>query len=158
MLQRQVAQPPKSTILTRGIQMLPVPIILSCLNKSPAAQQNIPADTTVASLFDSAYVHPILQKSSLLWGMYDLWAKNIFWLISGTSDGLDQWIGGVSKERFHLSSIFLCKSGKAMPYISTPTGGIGVNVAIATGHSFRSTLGLYNVLRRYLSQPFRAWK
>jgi dimethylaniline monooxygenase (N-oxide forming) len=52
--------------------------------------------------------------------MYDMWAKNIFWLISGTSDGLDQWVGGISKERFHLSSIFLCKSGKAMPYINAP--------------------------------------
>lgn len=103
-----------------GYQMLPVPILVSILNKSPASQQNIPVDTTVASLFDSAYVHPILQKSSLLWGMYDLWVKNIFLLISGTSAGLDQWVGGISKERFHLSSIFFCKSGKAMPYISAP--------------------------------------
>jgi dimethylaniline monooxygenase (N-oxide forming) len=100
--------------------MLPVPLILNRPSEYSSDLQNIPTDTTIASLFDSAYVHPILQKSSLLWAMYDFWAKNVFWLISGTSAGLDQWVGGISKERFHLSSIFLCKSGKAMPYISTP--------------------------------------
>jgi len=101
-------------------KILPVPVLFSYFNKSEAAQRNIPADTTVASLFDTAYCHPILQKSPLLWENYDQWAKNIFWLISGTRAGLDQWAGKISNERFHFSRIFLCKSGKALPYISAP--------------------------------------
>lgn len=78
------------------------------------------ADTTIASLFDTAYVHPWLQKSSALWAGYDKWAKFYFWLVSGTKHGVDQWVGGVSDDRYHLSSVILCKSGKAMPYISAP--------------------------------------
>ncbi|KAF4627260.1 hypothetical protein G7Y89_g10896 [Cudoniella acicularis] len=101
-------------------KLLPVPIILSSINKSEKAQRNIPADTSIASLFDSAYVHPSLQKGSLMWTAYDQWAKRVFWLISGTSGGLDQWAGGISPERFHLSTILFVKSGKAIPYISAP--------------------------------------
>lgn len=65
-------------------------------------------------------MHPWLQKSSLLWANYDKWAKSYFWLVSGTKHGVDQWVGGVPDDRYHLSSVILCKSGRAMPYISAP--------------------------------------
>ena len=80
----------------------------------------MPTDTTVASLFDTAYVHPILRRSSLLWDYYDLFIKNMFFLISGTSAGCDQFAGGKEPQESHVSSIFIMKSGKAIPYISAP--------------------------------------
>ncbi|KAK0102097.1 hypothetical protein ONS96_006060 [Cadophora gregata f. sp. sojae] len=101
-------------------KVVPVPVLLGYFKKSPAAQRNVPIDTYVMSLFDTAYVHPVLQKSMLLWSYYDLFVKRMSQLISGTVQGYDQWIGGISKDRYHVSSIFLCKSGKAMPYISKP--------------------------------------
>ncbi|PVH82727.1 FAD/NAD(P)-binding domain-containing protein [Cadophora sp. DSE1049] len=101
-------------------KVVPVPVLLGYFNKSPAAQRNVPIDTYVMSLFDTVYVHPILQKSMWIWNYYNLFVKRMFQLISGTMHGHDQWIGGISKERYHVSSIFFCKSGKAMPYISKP--------------------------------------
>ncbi|CZS91969.1 related to flavin-containing monooxygenase [Rhynchosporium agropyri] len=79
-------------------KVVPVPIIFGFINKSPAGQRNPPVDTYVMSLFDTAYVHPILQKSMLIWEYYDLFVKRMTQLIS----------------------VFFCKSGKAMPYISKP--------------------------------------
>ena len=101
-------------------QVVPRPIINGHLYSSLEEQRNIPTDTTIMSLFDTAYVHPILQKSSLLWDYYDFFVKRVFQLISGTKHGCDQWVGGISDERFHVSRVFLCKSGKAIPYISAP--------------------------------------
>ena len=86
------------------IQVIPVPVLFGYFNKSPAAQQNVPTDTYVMSLFDTAYVHPILQKSMLIWDYYDLFVKRMTQLISGTMHGHDQWVGGISKERYHVSS------------------------------------------------------
>ncbi|PFH56939.1 hypothetical protein XA68_15739 [Ophiocordyceps unilateralis] len=79
---------------------------------------NKPVDTSVASLFDTAYAHPILQRSRLLWFAYDQWVKKMHLLISGTEEGPDQWQGHISPERKNLDSIFLCKSDRALPYIS----------------------------------------
>ncbi|RDA89766.1 hypothetical protein CP533_3571 [Ophiocordyceps camponoti-saundersi (nom. inval.)] len=79
---------------------------------------NKPVDTSVASLFDTAYAHPVLQRSRLLWLAYDQWVKKMHWLISGTEEGPDQWQGHISRDRKKLDSIFLCKSNRALPYIS----------------------------------------
>ncbi|KAH8594455.1 hypothetical protein B0O99DRAFT_513763 [Bisporella sp. PMI_857] len=122
--QLAVTSPTKSVTLchrdgwVHAPKILSVPIFLSYFNKGP--QHKKPADTTVPSLFDTAYVHPILQKSNLLWAAYDKWAKFYFYLISGTKHGLDQWVGGVSDERYHLSRVVLCKSNKALPYMNAP--------------------------------------
>lgn len=71
------------------------------------------------SLFDTAYIHPLLQSSPILWNYYDLFSVKFgVWLGSGTKHGLDQWVGGISDERFHASAIFPSKSGQAVPYIS----------------------------------------
>ncbi|KAL5321810.1 hypothetical protein ACEPPN_009773 [Leptodophora sp. 'Broadleaf-Isolate-01'] len=102
-------------------KIVPVPITFRTFNKSPSAQRNIPTDTSHMSLFDTAYVHPVLQLSPLLWNYYDYWSVKFgVQLISGTKHGLDQWVGGISDERFHASAIFPCKSGQAIPYISAP--------------------------------------
>ena len=64
---------------------------------------NVPVDVSSASLFDTAYVHPILNNSPLLWTYYDRFIKYTLWLVSGTQHGLDQWVGGISDERYHAS-------------------------------------------------------
>lgn len=66
-------------------------------------QLNVPYDVGAASLFDTAYVHPLLRDSPLPWAYYDRFAKWTVALVSGTSAGLDQWVGGISPERYHAS-------------------------------------------------------
>ena len=98
-----------------------------------------PTDCSSASLFDTAYVHPVLEKSPLLWIWYHFFNKYSVWSISGTTAGLDQWVGGIPERDFHASKgmssrILKCgnrpssglnmylvipnKSNNAMPYIS----------------------------------------
>ncbi|KUI67730.1 Dimethylaniline monooxygenase [N-oxide-forming] 1 [Cytospora mali] len=79
---------------------------------------NKPLDCAIASLFDTAYLPAVLQRSSLPWAVYDAFIKDMAWVISGTRAGFDQWAGGVSWERFHADSLLICKSDRAMPYIS----------------------------------------
>lgn len=40
----------------------------------------------------------------MLWFAYDQWVKKMHWLISGTEEGPDQWVGQMSKARKHLDS------------------------------------------------------
>lgn len=95
---------------------------------------NVPYDVGAASLFDTTYVHPLLRDSPFPWAYYDIFAKWTVALVSGTKAGLDQWVGGISPERYHVSKskhssvtssaltnsrqVFLNKSTNAMPYIS----------------------------------------
>lgn len=79
---------------------------------------NKPLDCATASLFDSAYVPKILQQGPWLWLVYDAFVTNMGWMISGTRAGFDQWVGGVSPERLHTDSLLICKSDRALPYIS----------------------------------------
>lgn len=72
--------------------------------KLPKSPPSKPVDTSVASLFDTAYVHPILQRSQLIWIYYDQWIKNMHWLISGTEEGPDQWVGQMSQSRKYMDS------------------------------------------------------
>jgi len=73
------------------------------MKPATTAQGNVPYDVVAASLFDTAYVHPLLRDSFLPWWYYDRFAKWTTWLVSGTKAGLDQWIGEISPERFHAS-------------------------------------------------------
>jgi dimethylaniline monooxygenase (N-oxide forming) len=91
-------------------KVVPEPVILGVYGRPrPGKRPNKPIDTTVASLFDTAYVPRVLQRSNLLWDVYNVWAKGMFATISGTSSGLDQWVGGVSSGRRHVDS---CKCGR----------------------------------------------
>lgn len=111
----------KSTTICHkgGFFCAPKIIPLPRAKSQEEARHNKPVDASVASLFDTAYVHPVLQRSPLLWLAYDQWIKKMHTLISGTEEGPDQWVGHMSKERKHVDSIFLCKSDRALPYIST---------------------------------------
>ncbi|EJP63556.1 dimethylaniline monooxygenase [Beauveria bassiana ARSEF 2860] len=104
------------------------------------ARPNKPVDTSVASLFDTAYAHPRLQRSSLLWAAYDFWVRKAHWCISGTEEGPDQWVGQMSKERKHLDSLFMVKSDRALPYLSA---------------NHRSTSLLNRLRMRILNVPLR---
>ncbi|QDS74430.1 hypothetical protein FKW77_006147 [Venturia effusa] len=98
----------------------PEPVWFGINANSPPAL-NVPYDVGSASLFDTAYIHPLLRDSflsALPWAYYDRFAKWSGWFTSGTYAGLDQWIGGLPAERYHASKIFFNKSMKAMPYLS----------------------------------------
>ncbi|KAK3695718.1 hypothetical protein B0T22DRAFT_418541 [Podospora appendiculata] len=100
---------------------VPDPVILPILgNKTEPGRLNVPVDSSSASLFDTAYVHPRLRDHMLLWEYYDAFIKWTLWLVGGSRYGLGQFIGGIPDERYHASKIFFNKSNKAMPYISAP--------------------------------------
>lgn len=82
------------------------------------ARRNKPVDASVASLFDTAYAHPLLQRSPLMWTVYDQWIKKMHLYISGTEEGPDQWVGHMDKDRKHVDSLFMVKSDRALPYMS----------------------------------------
>lgn len=87
---------------TNTIQIIPIPRVRGQSDTSTIP--NKPVDTSVASLFDTAYVHPKLQNSQLLWTYYDKWIKNMHTFISGTEEGPDQWVGQMSASRKHADS------------------------------------------------------
>ena len=76
----------------------PTPIILPILGKKPKPRKTlpVPVDSSRASLFDTAYVHPWLRKSNLLWAYYNWYVRAILWTTTGTTHGLDQWVGGIT--------------------------------------------------------------
>ncbi|KAL6357419.1 hypothetical protein LRP88_07584 [Fusarium phalaenopsidis] len=96
-------------ITSKAKSIIPIPQVMGRLKADPNDRPNKPVDASVASLFDTAYVHPKLQKSQVLWTYYDRWIKRMHWLISGTEEGPDQWVGQM---------ILLCKSDKALPYMN----------------------------------------
>ena len=92
-------------LLTSLLQIIPKPVILSGLIANPAhGHPNKPADCAVASLFDTAYVPKELQASQLPWDFYNTWIKMSQFMISGTTNGPDQWAGVIPEERRHVDS------------------------------------------------------
>lgn len=90
-------------------KIIPAPVILRIWGvPTPGTRPNKPIDTAIASLFDTAYVPPLLQHSQLQWKVYEYTIKAIFAWICGTSWGLDQWAGEVSSGRRHLDSCRYC--------------------------------------------------
>ncbi|KAG5974939.1 hypothetical protein E4U55_007969 [Claviceps digitariae] len=99
----------------------PGPVILPAFRRPDPREPGIPIDVSRANMFDTAYVHPILRRhDGLLWEYYRLYIKCLLFISSGTTLGMDQWIGGISPERHHPSKIFFNKSMKVCPYISQP--------------------------------------
>ncbi|KAI1774408.1 FAD/NAD(P)-binding domain-containing protein [Hypoxylon cercidicola] len=85
---------------------------------SPHDRPQVPIDVSRASLLDTAYVHPWLRSSSILWTYYDYYVRWILWTSWGTTHGTNQWIGGKPKG-WSTSEIFFNKSGyKLSPYLS----------------------------------------
>lgn len=86
-----------------------------------AKDQTVPYDVGSASLFETSYSHPWLRISELAaipWAHYDRFTKWTVALISGIEAGLDQWVGGISPERYHASK---SKSESTLSVSSTRT-------------------------------------
>lgn len=49
------------------------------------------------------YVHRIMKESLIPWWYYDAFVKYSLWLVSGTTRGIDQWIGGLPDETYSTS-------------------------------------------------------
>ncbi|KAK3335941.1 hypothetical protein B0T19DRAFT_408030 [Cercophora scortea] len=102
---------------------IPNPVWFPILGrKANPDRVELPVDVSwQAPLFDSMYLHPLIRDNLFTWNVYDWGIKVSNWLVSGTYHGVDQWVGGISKERFHVSKLFFNKGApKALPYISAP--------------------------------------
>ncbi|KAI2620969.1 FAD/NAD(P)-binding domain-containing protein [Hypomontagnella submonticulosa] len=96
----------------------PNPRLIFARRRSPLDRPQVPIDVSRASLFDTAYVHPWLRNSMILWTYYDYYVRWILWTSWGTTHGTDQWIGG-KPEGWSTSEIFFNKSGyKLSPYLN----------------------------------------
>ncbi|CZR49683.1 uncharacterized protein FPRO_14839 [Fusarium proliferatum ET1] len=99
----------------------PGPVVLPILGRRPSASEpGIPIDVSRANLFDTTYVHQALRNSMILWEYYNYYIKVLLWVCSGTTSGMDQWVGEISPARHHPSKIFFNKSMKVCPYLSLP--------------------------------------
>ncbi|KAG8666648.1 hypothetical protein FPOAC2_11764 [Fusarium poae] len=99
----------------------PGPVLFPIFGRKPDPDEpGIPIDVSRANLFDTTYVHPVLRNSMILWDYYNYYIKSLLWICSGTTFGMDQWIGEISKTRHHPSKIFFNKSMKVCPYLSLP--------------------------------------
>ena len=75
-------------------KVTPEPVILRFWGRPyPGKKRNKPLDTTIASLFDTAYVPGWLQRGGMGWGYYNAWVRAMFWVIGGSAGGFDQWVG-----------------------------------------------------------------
>ncbi|KAI1342203.1 hypothetical protein F5Y15DRAFT_430611 [Xylariaceae sp. FL0016] len=98
----------------------PNPRLILSRHRSLTDKPQVPIDVSRASLFDTAYVHPWLRSSMLLWAYYDYYVRWILWISWGTTHGTNQWIGE-KPAGWSTSQIFFNKSGhKIAPYISAP--------------------------------------
>ncbi|KAI1377123.1 FAD/NAD(P)-binding domain-containing protein [Hypoxylon crocopeplum] len=96
----------------------PNPRLVFSRRRSPLDRPQIPIDVSRASLFDTAYVHPWLRNSNILWTYYDYYVRWILWTSWGTTHGTDQWIGWKPKG-WSTSETFFNKSGyKLSPYLN----------------------------------------
>ena len=58
------------------------------------------------------YVHPIVRDSMMIWDFYTYGILPFgSWLVSGTTNGVDMWVGQVMGERANFSRRTLTHSG-----------------------------------------------
>ncbi|KAK3494253.1 FAD/NAD(P)-binding domain-containing protein [Neurospora hispaniola] len=96
------------------------PILFPILGRKSSGELTVPLDNARASLFDTAYVHPLLRNHTALWTFYNIYVRTFLWLNTGTPEGLDQVVGEPDPQKNHVSRIFFNKSSNAAPYISYP--------------------------------------
>ncbi|KAJ9143402.1 Dimethylaniline monooxygenase [Pleurostoma richardsiae] len=100
-------------------KIIPEPVVFNGFGKAgPGPIPNKPTDCAVASLFDTAYLPPIIQRSSLLWWSYNTFVQGMAYILSGTTAGYGQWGGELPKHRRHVDSFYFVKSMRAIPYFS----------------------------------------
>ncbi|KAM0298665.1 hypothetical protein ACHAPM_008087 [Fusarium culmorum] len=101
---------------------IPNPILFPILGNKPNPNaQELPIDVSwQAPLLDS-YLPPFLRDRLFTWRFQDINIKLANWLCSGTTAGVDQWIGGLDADRFHTSQSFFNKAvWRCLHYISEP--------------------------------------
>ncbi|KAF5544617.1 dimethylaniline monooxygenase [Fusarium mexicanum] len=102
---------------------IPTPILLPGLlgRSSKPNGPELPIDVSwQAPLLDS-YLPPFLRDRLFTWRFQDINIKLANWLCSGTTKGVDQWVGGLDKDRFHTSQSFFNKTvWRSLHYISEP--------------------------------------
>ncbi|KAF5627083.1 dimethylaniline monooxygenase 2 [Fusarium sp. NRRL 52700] len=102
---------------------IPTPILLPGLlgRSSKTNGPELPIDVSwQAPLLDS-YLPPFLRDRLFTWRFQDINIKLANWLCSGTTKGVDQWVGGLDKDRFHTSQSFFNKAvWRSLHYISEP--------------------------------------
>ncbi|KAF5707355.1 FAD NAD(P)-binding domain-containing protein [Fusarium globosum] len=102
---------------------IPTPILLPGLlgRSSKPNGPELPIDVSwQAPLLDS-YLPPFLRDKLFTWRFQDINIKLANWLCSGTTKGVDQWVGGLDKDRFHTSQSFFNKAvWRSLHYISEP--------------------------------------
>ncbi|KAJ4417222.1 hypothetical protein N0V85_001928 [Neurospora sp. IMI 360204] len=96
------------------------PVLFPILGRKSSGELTVPLDNARASLFDTAYVHPLLRNHTALWTFYNVYVRTFLWLNTGTPEGLDQVVGEPDPHKNHVSRIFFNKSSNAAPYISYP--------------------------------------
>ncbi|CCC11410.1 hypothetical protein SMACR_02068 [Sordaria macrospora] len=96
------------------------PVLFPILGRKSSGELTVPLDNARASLFDTAYVHPLLRNHTALWTFYNIYVRTFLWLNTGTPEGLDQVVGEPDSHKNHVSRIFFNKSSNAAPYISYP--------------------------------------
>ncbi|KAK0384465.1 hypothetical protein NLU13_8551 [Sarocladium strictum] len=76
-----------------------------------STKPGLPLDVSQVTLFDTMYVHPMVRDSMAVWNFYHFLAIPFgCWLTTGTSRGMDQWVGQVPDSRFHASKVFFNKA------------------------------------------------
>ena len=65
--------------------------------------KSLPIDVSHLSLFDTAYVHPVVRDSMVVWDNYDAVAVGSGYISTGSTLGFDQFVGGVPPEKLHAS-------------------------------------------------------
>ncbi|KAG5819258.1 hypothetical protein H9Q74_009581 [Fusarium xylarioides] len=82
--------------------------------------QSFPLMLAGKLLFLTPTYHLILERL-FTWRFQDINIKLANWLCSGTTKGVDQWVGGLDKDRFHTSQSFFNKAvWRSLHYISEP--------------------------------------
>ncbi|KAE8395867.1 FAD/NAD(P)-binding domain-containing protein [Aspergillus alliaceus] len=121
-----VTSPTKRVVMShrKGFHLAPKrnldPVILPILGRRTCDRLTVPIDTSRPSLFDTAYVHPLLRNHTFLWRMYQVYIQSMLWTTTGTTAGFDQWVGGFRPDQNDPSKIFLNKASQVAPYISAP--------------------------------------
>ena len=63
----------------------------------------LPIDASTTALFDTMYVHKALRDSMRVWNFYDDAAFGSSWIVTGTENAFENWVGHLPPERRHVS-------------------------------------------------------
>ncbi|KAK3681558.1 hypothetical protein B0T22DRAFT_298410 [Podospora appendiculata] len=86
----------------------------------------IPIDVAYGTIFDTAYVHPILRDSMFQWHFHNyVFGGSLPWVMTGTFLAWDQWVGRPQHANHHAARAIFNKSNRAMPYINAPFRRVG---------------------------------